>query len=790
MAADIGEVDIGVDDGVDETINASTDNGVMDPGAPLFGSCLGGPTSPARTKRGVCLVLVCVCVCVCVCACLCLCVFLFVCVRVYVCVFVFVFVFVGLCLCLCLCLYLCLRLRLCLCLCLCLCLSVSVCLSVRVRLRGRATRACVCGKVNNAVAQSLLRVSDCSSRIGVAGFNVVNARRSKTGPLTLLLKVVAAAGLRRSDLGGMGKSDPYVRIIAEQVFHLQSFWSRYPLSKLSFALTDNTQPQEGGETVQETSVRWATLDPEWDEEFDVKDLFPGAVIRLEVWDKDNIGSDDFLGEVLVDRETIWNQLESVEGEGLEQNLPLQTNLAKHTAPAIGTIKVSWHINEGGAKGRVWKQPSLGKALAHRCRSRPWDTCNDWPHKPFALSSSFLADGMLGEGIALWMRFLRNMSLLFLLLFLLNLPAFLFYLHGSGLSDAQGKQVQGNGVLALPSLGNLFGHEQVARNLDPAHMDGSKEMELTMFGKIFKIKLYVLAVLLPGLDLLGMVIFLVFAVRLRFAQQAQKREIDIKTKTAADFSVMVTGIFGRGVTKETLRSYFEQYGPVAAVSTASYNEVFLTCKRKSAHINEAIVITEAKVAKAQQTAKERAKTPPLFWVRDPEQGYAGEGKGILATRKAVHMHTVFELERNRKALDKLNGDLDRLGANCDDVYASFVTFDNEQSRRKCLNSVSFFDGILVFGNSSRGEQMRTAIIAEAPEISNVSWENLQFNLTNRRLRTLLIVVAATALLAASFFIILTAQVRCVYICVYIYIYMYIHVYINMYVYICTYIYICV
>ena len=36
--------------------------------------------------------------------------------------------------------------------------------------------------------------------------------------------------------------------------------------------------QEGGEgaPVQETSVRWATLSPVWDEEFELKDLYPGS----------------------------------------------------------------------------------------------------------------------------------------------------------------------------------------------------------------------------------------------------------------------------------------------------------------------------------------------------------------------------------------------------------------------------------------------------------------------------------------------------------------------------------
>ena len=87
-----------------------------------------------------------------------------------------------------------------------------------------------------------------------------------------------------------------------------------------------------------------------------------------------------------------------------------------------------------------------------------------PHKPHKLTSPFIADGALGEGIAMWMRFLRNMSLLFLLLFLLNLPSMLFYMHGNGLSDAAGKHTQGNGVLALPSLGNLFVNRQVPLRL--------------------------------------------------------------------------------------------------------------------------------------------------------------------------------------------------------------------------------------------------------------------------------------------------------------------------------------
>ena len=306
-------------------------------------------------------------------------------------------------------------------------------------------------------------------------------------------------------------------------------------------------------------------------------------------------------------------------------------------------------------------------------------------------------------------------------------------------------------------------KQVALNLDAAHMDSSKTFTLSMFGKDVELSLYLISILLPGLDLLGILAFLGFVLNLRFAQQRQKLAIDKKTKTAADYSIMVTGIVGNGLDIEAVRAHFEFYGKVEAVSVASYNEVFLTCKRKSAEINEKLAIVQAKVAKAQQVAREKGKTPPLFWVSDGELGAQGMGaevcqeRRILTTRKTVHMPLVYEMENNRKALDKLRVDLEKLGAQCDDMYAAFITFENEQGRRKCLDSVSLRDYIPYIGNSSRGKQMKSAIIQEAPEVTNVSWENLQYGLANRTLRTGVIVLVALVLLAGSFALILIAQV---------------------------------
>ncbi len=123
----------------------------------------------------------------------------------------------------------------------------------------------------------------------------------------------------------------------------------------------------------------------------------------------------------------------------------------------------------------------------------------------------------------------------------------------------------------------------------------------------------------------------------------------------------------------LQKYFERYGKVEVVSVARHTEDFLTFKRTAAEISEKIAIIEAKVDKAQQLAREAKKKPPLFWVRDAEQGGCSEGGPILASRSGAHMQTVFEFERSIKALEK-HKLREKLGsAESKDVYAAFITF---------------------------------------------------------------------------------------------------------------------
>ena len=350
-----------------------------------------------------------------------------------------------------------------------------------------------------------------------------------------------------------------------------------------------------------------------------------------------------------------------------------------------------------------------------------------------------------------MRFQRNMWLLFSFIFILNVPAFVLYAHGKGLASASGKPVQGNSLLAIPSLGNLFEQSQIEANLDASRSQAAYTFRV--FGHDVEISLVLVSVLLPSLDLLGLLVFLGFIARLHFSQQAQTRAIDKKTKTLGDFSVMVTNVYGKDLDKDAVREYFEQFGTVEAVSFATYTEVFLTCKRKSADINDIIGIVEAKVGKAQQRAKDKGSVAPVFWIRDPEQGHGADSKGLLTSRKSSYMPLVRSLENSRKALDALTKDLEKLGAQCDDVYAAFVTFAQENERQKCLDSVGWRDALKCVG----GKDLQSLAISQAPEASNVYWEHLPYGRMNRRLRNCAINFLALLLLGASFFSILMAQI---------------------------------
>ena len=108
-----------------------------------------------------------------------------------------------------------------------------------------------------------------------------------------IVHVKSARGLAKADL--FGKSDPFAVL------------------------------KMNGKRVAKTEVIWKTLDPTW-EKGHFKVEFPTAAVassdlRLEVYDKDIIGSDDFLGQIILDETVLGEAKEWVdeeEGDGEEE----------------------------------------------------------------------------------------------------------------------------------------------------------------------------------------------------------------------------------------------------------------------------------------------------------------------------------------------------------------------------------------------------------------------------------------------------------------------------------------
>lgn len=301
----------------------------------------------------------------------------------------------------------------------------------------------------------------------------------------LFVRVVRADGLRAADL--LGTSDPFVRATVERSGELL--------------------------VTMETSVRWKTTSPVWEEEFELgeEDMERGSTMRLEVWDRDRLGKDDFLGEVVIDMASIAGDDLVRGGEEMVIEKALVANRAKSSAAPKGTITVGFRFSDGVSQGVLWVPPSRNRAAAHKARKRPW---NRETHKPVSFWSREFSDGALGDGIALWIRFLWQSSLLFLLLFLVNLAPLLVYVTGDGIPQ---ESRRGQGILAVPSIGNLYTSARLAQ-IKQAHSSVLGNVTMTLFGTNTEVPLSMLSWGVPALDIIGTWILLMFVLWLRRSQQ--------------------------------------------------------------------------------------------------------------------------------------------------------------------------------------------------------------------------------------------------------------------------------
>ena len=116
---------------------------------------------------------------------------------------------------------------------------------------------------------------------------------SKTnGSLELTLKVIKATHLYNADKAKLSKSDPYA-IVSWKPARIQE----YDAQKLKCAVRSKV--------VGKTEVVKSNLNPVWNAEFKFTVPAVETKIKIELFDKDTITSDDYLGQVVL---PVWSHV--------------------------------------------------------------------------------------------------------------------------------------------------------------------------------------------------------------------------------------------------------------------------------------------------------------------------------------------------------------------------------------------------------------------------------------------------------------------------------------------------
>ncbi len=145
----------------------------------------------------------------------------------------------------------------------------------------------------------------------------------------------------------------------------------------------------------------------------------------------------------------------------------------------------------------------------------------------------------------------------------------------------------------------------------------------------------------------------------------------------------------------------------------------------------------------------------------------------ATVKKYNKGSPFADETKRTkakaALDKLQARLDAINKAegrkiSTDTVGAFVTFNNEESVRRCLQDYSGSDSWLSISNfwfqatplRFRGKDRLTCV--HAPDPSQIVWQNLELSSANRLCRQMTVNGLLLALLVISFIFIILAQAQ--------------------------------
>jgi alpha-tubulin suppressor-like RCC1 family protein len=346
-------------------------------------------------------------------------------------------------------------------------------------------------------------------------------------------------------------------------------------------------------------------------------------------------------------------------------------------------------------GTAWKKPSLKLALAAQreaCPRRGNDFYPIWKTTAEEL-------GEFGVGIGLYYQFLRYMSFVF---------AMVATCQSAGLIlNSSGKAYSGRSDVDAMIKGSLGAHLTANYNA-------------SIFGTF--IDSNDLSFTLSLVDVSSTVLFLICIVRLKFDQVQLVEQIDADVITAGDYTVYVEDIPKNATDPDEFKTFFSQFGAVADVSIGLANgdliRMFTARTLKVARLE--LAVADLKISRLSSHMKEVEKI---------RSEIAGLDKEVSALRQKSDFETIV-------------------------VY---VTFDDEKSQAACLKAYQAgYVAKLLMPKSKRFRGSFPISVSQAPEPSNIKWENLQVRGLNKNMRIVFTTIVTAAMLLLSFLVIIVLK----------------------------------
>jgi len=360
-------------------------------------------------------------------------------------------------------------------------------------------------------------------------------------------------------------------------------------------------------------------------------------------------------------------------------------------------------------GGEWEKPSLREAMLWQAERQ----VRKYGQQHYPLWKTGSAElGQLGVGMGLYFEYLKYMLRYFGVMSAMAVPSMALCNAGIAFKTF-------NVDFSIRwSLGNIGLGWPGSERLEVFCLDSQCEQGFTLNSRQASF-------ILACADCLIMLVFIFATWRLKIFQERAIIAIDEDTITASDYSILVEGIPSDAKDADEIRAFFSRYGEVADVAIGLNNGRLISMFQKRGKLE---IKVEEQVARLK-----------LYKLQALQQ----------------------QLKKMKKQQHKLDNKIAALRNKTDSkAVVAYVTFNEESGQEECLESYNFNLFTQLMGRHKG--KVRTfrgryhLRVSQAPEPSNVLWENLQHRGLETFFRASIANLITSLLLFVSFTIVISVK----------------------------------